>query len=80
MRSDETTFEAFVNLLEVSQGEALRIFSTAITPMQNSITYSALQQIGPFSLEEIDAQEILSQAKGSEGLLHLIDQPNQFSC
>lgn len=72
MRSDETTFETFVNLLEVSQGAVLRIFSTAISPMQDSITYSTLQQMGPFGLEKIDTQEILSQAKGSEGLLRLI--------
>lgn len=28
--------------------------------------------MGPFGLEKIDTQEILSQAKGSEGLLRLI--------
>lgn len=71
-RSNETTFETFVDLLEVSQGDALRVFSTAVSPLQDSITYSTLQQSGPFELEKIDAQVILSQAKGSEGLLRLI--------
>lgn len=72
LKIHETTFEAFVDLLEVSQGDALRAFSTAVSPLQDSITYSTLQQAGPFELETTDAQVILSQAKGSEELLRLI--------
>ena len=72
LTSYETTFETFVDILEVSQGNNLRKFSTAILPMQDTIAYSTLQQTRPFALEEIDTEEIINQAKGSEGLLRLL--------
>ena len=50
------------------------LLSCAKSPQatRTCICVTTLQQMGPFGLEKIDTQEILSQAKGSEGLLRLI--------
>ena len=69
---NDSTFNTFVNLLESSQANILRKFSAAILPLLDSITRSTGHSEQPYKLENTDDRDIVSKAKGSDALLHLI--------
>ena len=65
-------FDIFVNLLESSQADILHKFGAAILPLLHSITCSTVHPAQAYKLENTDDQDIVSKAKGSDALLHLI--------
>lgn len=69
---NDSTFNTFVKLLESSQANILRKFSAAILPLLDSITRFTVHPEQPHKLENTNDQDIVSKAKGSDALLHLI--------
>jgi hypothetical protein len=61
-----------MSLLDQSQGETLRKFSTAIYPMVKALIQDNIHQSEPFTIESVETGNILELPKGSPVLLHLI--------
>jgi hypothetical protein len=68
----ESTFTAFVDLLDASQGDLIREVSDSIMPLLSAFLRGTLDDRQPFPLERVDPNRILVLAKGSPSLLRLI--------
>ncbi|KAL2818254.1 hypothetical protein BDW59DRAFT_175227 [Aspergillus cavernicola] len=68
-RVPESTFLAIVSILEQSQGDILRDFSTATLKFVDALLSNSAQQYPTFALETIETSHILEQPKNSLELL-----------
>jgi len=68
----DSAFEDFIALLDQSQGDNLRQFSDAISPIIESVLLGTVHGMAPFPIENVEQGKILDLPKGSRTLLHLI--------
>ncbi|KAJ5921102.1 hypothetical protein N7466_009428 [Penicillium verhagenii] len=68
----EPDFKLFLDILDESQGDILRQFSTAADKIVRHLIYEDMNHPEPFHLEVVDAKEILEHPKGSPGLLGML--------
>lgn len=65
----DTVFQEFVDLLEETQGELLRIICSAISPVVHSLFKGVITEMMASRIERISEEEILRYQKGSPHLL-----------
>jgi hypothetical protein len=70
----DTVFEAFLTILDRSQGDSLRRFSYAIKHIIESLLQGRVAELEIFPIENVEKGKILELPKGSDALLHLISQ------
>lgn len=70
---NEPDFNLFLDILEESQGDLVRQFSTAADKIVRHLIYEDMDHPEPFHLEVMDAKEILEHPKGSPGLLRILN-------
>jgi hypothetical protein len=68
----DAIFEEFLAILDRSQGDSLRRFSRAVSPIVESVLQGRVEESEVFPIEHVQKEKILELPKGSDALLHLI--------
>lgn len=69
----DADFKLFLDILEESQGGLLRRFSNAASKIVSHLIYEDMEHPELFQLESVDSKEIMEHAKGSPGLLRMLE-------
>ncbi|KAF1994315.1 hypothetical protein P154DRAFT_586024 [Amniculicola lignicola CBS 123094] len=72
-------FKRFTMLLDTSQGDILRKFGVAVSPIIEALTVGELPPHKSFNLERVQLGDILKHPKGAPGLLDLISETYEDS-
>jgi hypothetical protein len=69
---DDHTFSKFLDIIDRSQGNNLRQFSSASSAMVDVLVHERVKESASFAIEMVDMHYIIGLPKGSELLLQSI--------